>query len=86
MATLRTAIHLLLTYLLTDDGVQVGGESAALQPLVDLMPSVKYAGDRTDIVAGFDPATLLPRAYLVLAVYTSVIATMSPSSSLFSRP
>jgi len=24
------------------------------------MPNVKYAGDKTDIVGGFDPASLLP--------------------------
>jgi len=38
----------------------VGEENAALKKLVDLMPSVKYAGDKTDIVGGFDPASLLP--------------------------
>ena len=38
----------------------MGAENAALKQLVDLMPSVKYAGDKTDIVAGFDPASLLP--------------------------
>jgi len=44
-------------------GWQVGAQHAALKKLVDLMPNVKYAGDKTDIVGGFDPASLLPGLY-----------------------
>jgi len=40
--------------------MQVGKENAALQKLVDLMPDVQYARQKTDIVGGFDPASLLP--------------------------
>lgn len=40
--------------------LQVGAENQALKKLVDLMANVKYAGDKTDIVGGFDPASLLP--------------------------
>jgi len=40
--------------------MQVGDENGALKKLVDLMPNVKHAGDKTDIVGGFDPASLLP--------------------------
>jgi len=41
----------------------VGEENAALQKLVDLMPNVKYAGDKTDVIDGFDPASLLPGSF-----------------------
>jgi len=43
---------------------QVGAENAALKKLVDLMPNITYAGDQTDIVGGFDPASLLPGLHL----------------------
>jgi len=41
-------------------GWQVGAENAALKQLVDLMPDVKYSGEKIDIDGGFDPASLLP--------------------------
>ena len=41
----------------------MGEENAALQKLVDLMPNVKYAGDKTDVIDGFDPASLLPGSF-----------------------
>ena len=41
----------------------MGEENPALKKLVDLIPNVKYAGDKTEIVGGFDPASLLPGSY-----------------------
>jgi carbonic anhydrase len=40
--------------------IQSGAEHAGLKKLVDLLPRVQYADDKTDIVGGFDPASLLP--------------------------
>lgn len=54
---------------------QVGAENAALKKLVDLMPSVKYAGDKTDIVDGFDPASLLPADRTEYWTYSGSLTT-----------
>ena len=54
---------------------QVGAENAALKKLVDLMPNVKYSGDKTDIVGGFDPASLLPGLHLSKSLLGQLIKT-----------
>jgi carbonic anhydrase len=40
--------------------IQAGSHNPGLKKLVDLLPKVKYANDKTDIPGGFDPTTLLP--------------------------
>lgn len=54
---------------------QVGAENAALKKLVDLMPNVKYASQKTDIVGGFDPATLLPADRTKYWTYSGSLTT-----------
>ena len=57
---------------------QVGAENAALKKLVDLMPNVKYSGDKTDIVGGFDPASLLPGLHSLLGQLIKTFYRFTP--------
>lgn len=40
--------------------VQAGKEHTGLKKITDLLPKIKYAGDKVDIEGGFDPACMLP--------------------------
>lgn len=55
--------------------IQAGKEHAGLKKLVELLPKVKYAGDKTDIVGGFDPASLLPADKAKFWTYSGSLTT-----------
>lgn len=40
--------------------IQAGQNNPAIKKLVDLLPKVKFAGDKVEIPGGFDPSSLLP--------------------------
>jgi len=65
---------------------QVGAENAALKKLVDLMPNIKYAGDQTNIVGGFDPASLLPGSHVSKSLLGQLLKTLYGFSLIFSTP
>lgn len=55
--------------------IQAGQHNAALKKLVDLLPKVKYGGDKTEIPGGFDPASLLPADKSRYWTYTGSLTT-----------
>jgi carbonic anhydrase len=55
--------------------IQVGKQHAGLQKLVDLLPKIKYAGDKVEIPGGFDPACLLPGDKSQYYTYTGSLTT-----------
>jgi carbonic anhydrase len=63
-----TNSHLQIVFLTLYLLVQAGQHNPALKKLVDLLPKVKYAGDKTEIPGGFDPATLLPGHYCIISL------------------
>lgn len=55
--------------------IQSGEEHPGLKKLVELLPRVKFAGDKTEIPGGFDPKSLLPADMSKYWTYSGSLTT-----------